>query len=136
MKIALLKYCLLACLLSFAVPSFSQEADKGVQRQVFTTVEQMPSFPGGKNALNKYIKKNLRYPAKSMKHATEGKIVVRFIVEPDGSLTNIEIIRSMNPECDKAALKAVEKMPKWDPGMEKGVFVASYYTLPITFAMH
>ena len=136
MKGILLKYCFLAFLLAYGGTAFSQEANGGMQRQVFTTVDQMPSFPGGKNALNKYIRKNLRYPAKSMKKAMEGKVVVRFIVEPDGSLTNAEVIRSMSPECDKAALNAIEKMPKWDPGMEKGVFVASYYTLPITFAMH
>ena len=71
-----------------------------------------------------------------MKKATEGRVVLRFIIEPDGELTHAEVIQSMNPECDNAALNIISKMPKWDPAMQGGVFVAAYYTLPITFAIH
>jgi protein TonB len=133
---AFLKYGLLSFLLLYAGISFSQQDKKDIPREVFTTAEQMPSFPGGKNALNKYIQKHLRYPEKSMKHAAQGKVVLRFIVEPDGSITHAEVLRGMDSECDKVALKAIQEMPKWDPGMQHGVFVAVYYTLPITFAMH
>jgi len=129
------KYVFALILLCAAKPLLAQN-QKEIPREVFTTTEQAPSFPGGKNALNKYIKKHLRYPPKSMKTATEGKVVLRFIVEPDGKLSNAEVIRSMNPECDKAALEVIKEMPKWDPAMQGGVFVAAYYTLPITFAMH
>lgn len=130
------KYGLILLLIFVTGNAFSQEAKKELHREVFTTAEQMPSFPGGRDALNKYIQKHLRYPAKSMKKAIEGRVVLRFIIEPDGELTHAEVIQSMNPECDKAALDIVSKMPKWDPAMQNGAFVAAYYTLPITFAMH
>ena len=136
MKAVLHKYVFILLLVAFAINSSAQKVVKEVSREVFTVAEQMPSFPGGKDALNKYIRKHLRYPAKAMKDAEEGRVILRFIIEPDGQLTHATVIQSMNPECDKAALSIVQKMPKWDPAMQNGVFVAAYYTLPITFAMH
>jgi protein TonB len=127
---------LLLFLLSYAGISFSKQDNKQISREAFTTAEQMPTFPGGKNALTKYIKRHLQYPEKAMKNAVEGKVVLRFIVGADGTVSNIEVVQSLNAECDKEALSVIERMPKWDPGMQNGAFVSVYYTLPITFAMH
>ena len=91
----------------------------------------MPSFPGGEGDLNKYINKHLKYPEKVM----QGKVIVRFIVEPDGHISNAKIMKSLNAACDQAALKVINNMPPWDPGMQNGTFVAVYYNLPITFAL-
>jgi len=129
-------FLLLLFLLLCAGISFSRQTQEALPRKVFTAVEQMPTFPGGKDALNKYIRKHLKYPKAAMKNAVEGKVVLRFIVEADGSISNVEVIRGIDGDCDHEAIRVVEEMPKWDPGMQNGVFVATYYTLPITFAMH
>lgn len=127
---------LLLFLLSYAGISFSKQDNKQISREAFTTAEQMPTFPGGKSALNKYIERHLRYPEKAMKNALEGKVVLRFIVGADGTVSNIEVVKRLSTECDEEAVSVIEKMPKWDPGMQNGAFVSVYYTLPITFAMH
>jgi periplasmic protein TonB len=133
MKHLLLKYGLCLLLLLYAGFSFSQE--KKAPSEVYTIAEQMPSFPGGKGALSKYISKHLRYPESAMKNAVHGKVVVRFIVAADGSIAHPEILSSLDADCDKEALRVVSEIPKWDPGMQNGNFVAVYYNLPITFAM-
>jgi len=134
MKYTFWRYAVCLFLLSQAGFSFSQESRKQ-SREVYTTATQMASFPGGKDALNRYINKHLRYPKTAMKNAVQGKVVIRFIVEADGSITNAKVVRSLHAECDKEALKVIKEMPKWDPGMQNGRFVAVYYNLPITFAM-
>lgn len=135
MKHIILKYGICLFLLSQAGICFSKQESKKDTATVYTTAEQMPSFPGGKDAMSKYIRKHLRYPKTAMKNAVHGKVVVRFVVEKDGSITNATIINSLDPDCDKEALRVINAMPKWDPGMQNGAFVAVYYNLPITFAM-
>jgi protein TonB len=135
MKWLLFKYGLCLFLLLQAGICFSQQEVKKQSAEVYTTAEQMPSFPGGKDAMSKYIRKHLRYPNSAMKNAVHGKVVVRFVVEADGSITHTEIISGLDGDCDKEALRVVSEMPKWDPGMQNGNFVAVYYNLPITFAM-
>jgi protein TonB len=135
MKQTFFKYGICLFLLLQAGISFSQQEEKKQHVTVYTTAEQMPSFPGGKDALSKYMRKHLRYPKSAMKNAVHGKVVVRFVVEADGSITHAEIISSLDSACDKEALRVVRGMPKWDPGMQNGNFVAVYYNLPITFAM-
>lgn len=134
MRYAFWKYGICLFLLSQAGISFAQQS-KSEQGNIYTAAEQMPSFPGGKDALNKYIRKHLRYPKAAMKNATQGKVVVRFVVEADGSISHATIVRSLDAACDKEALRVIREMPKWDPGMQNGHFVAVYYNLPITFAM-
>lgn len=131
----MLKYGFCLFLLLYAGISFSKQESKKDTAEIYTTAEQMPSFPGGKDALSKYIRKQLHYPKTAMKNGVQGKVVVRFVVEKDGSITNANIISSLGPDCDKEALRVINAMPKWDPGMQNGVFVAVYYNLPITFAM-
>ncbi len=122
-------------LLSCAGISFAQDAGNKIPRQVFTDVEQAPGFPGGSDALKLYLAKKIRYPKNAYKNDIEGKVVVRFIVEPDGSIANPEILQSLDPECDEETLRVVRKMPMWNPGRQNGAFVAVYYTLPVTFSL-
>lgn len=115
--------------------AFSQEATvQSVQREVFTTVEQMPEFPGGNSALFKYLSKKIKYPKKAKKEKTEGKVVVRFIVEPDGVLSNPVVLSKIGHGCEEEILRVIDKMPRWNPGRQNGSFVAVYYTLPISFS--
>jgi TonB family protein len=96
-------------------------------------VEQMPDFPGGRQALLSYIKANLKYPYTAIEKHLEGKVFVQFIVRPDGTLSNICIIKGVDPVLDKAAYSIVRNMPKWKPGMQNGLPVSVQFTIPINF---
>ncbi len=127
--------CLLFLLFGAGI-SFAQEATIKIPRQIFTTVEQAPEFPGGNDALKQYLAKKIRYPKSAYQKDIEGKVVVRFIVEPDGSISDPEIINSLDPDCDKETLRVIGKMPRWHPGRQNGAFVAAYYVLPVSFRLH
>jgi len=101
----------------------------------FITVEQPPYYEGGDKALMKWLSENLVYPAEASERGVQGVVVLRFVIGPDGSVGNIEILRSLDPSCDKAAVRVVEKMKKWNPGKQNGQAVSVYYTLPIRFVL-
>ena len=101
-------------------------------RQVFTIVEEMPQFPGGVEELLKFIRTTMRYPVTTGDNI-EGRVTVLFTVNEDGSLSDIEVVRSLDPLLDKEAVRIVEAMPKWTPGKQDGAIVAAKYTVPITF---
>ena len=100
---------------------------------VFEVVEQMPVFPGGMEALVHYMSNNVRYPAEAQKDKVQGRVVVSFIVGKTGSIRNVHVIRSINPALDAEAIRAVEAMPEWTPGMQDGKAVAVKYTMPVMF---
>lgn len=115
--------------------SFARKQDEKIPRQVFTSVEQMPEFPGAPGDFNRFLSDHLRYPKKARKKNIQGKVQVRFIVEPDGRISNPEIIHSLDPYCDKETLRVIRKMPRWHPGRQNGAFVAVYYTIPVSFKL-
>ncbi len=96
-------------------------------------LDSQPEFPGGITNLVKYLQNNLRYPASALKSKTEGKVVVRFIVDTNGKMSESEIIRSVSPELDAEALRVLSEMPDWTPGMLDGKPVECHYVLPVTF---
>lgn len=99
------------------------------------SVEVMPNFPGGEKAMQKFIKKNLRYPEVDAKKGIQGQTFIRFIVTQTGKITNVSIIHSLSPGCDAEAVRVVNLMPKWKPGTQKGKPAKVYYTLPFEFRM-
>lgn len=101
----------------------------------FQSVEQMPQFPGGDAELLRYVSSNLRYPTIAAENGVEGLVVVRFVVNKDGVVSDAEILRSLDPSCDKEAQRVVRSMPKWVPGKQNGRNVAVYYTLPVRFQL-
>jgi protein TonB len=101
------------------------------KNKIYDVVEQMPKFPGDVEALFKFISENLKYP--NTESCVEGKVILRFVVEKDGSVSNPEIIRSLDPAFDREALRIVNMMPKWIAGKQNGENVAVWFTLPITF---
>jgi protein TonB len=113
----------------------AEQEQHTISREVFTHAEQMPDFPGGKAALSKYLSKNIKYPEEAYKHNIQGKVHVRFIVETDGSISDIRIQKGLSHGCDEETLRVLKKMPKWNPGMQNGAFVAVYYNLPVTFSL-
>ena len=98
-------------------------------------VEQMPEFPGGIKELMDYLGTNVKYPENAMKKNVQGRVVVQFVVEKDGSLSEASVIRSIDPDLDAEALRVVQTMPKWKPGMQKGQAVRVKYTLPVSFKL-
>ncbi len=101
----------------------------------FDVVEQMPEFPGGAVAMMEYLSKNVRYPAEAYKKNIQGRVIATFVVEKDGSIADARVVRSIDPLLDAEALRVVNAMPQWTPGMHRGKAVRVKYTLPITFKL-
>jgi TonB family protein len=101
--------------------------------KVYDVVEQMPSFPGGYDALSAYIKDNLKYPPEHIESCIQGRVVVCFIVEKDGSTSNIKVVKSIEPALDKEAIRLTKSMPRWNPGKQNGQVVRVKYYIPVIF---
>lgn len=108
---------------------------KGGRDYVFDTVEQMPSFPGGTEALLSWISNNLKYPVKAEENGVQGRVVCSFVVDRDGSIQDIQVVKSIDPSLDAEAIRLLNSMPKWTPGMQNGVSVRTKFTLPFTFRL-
>lgn len=106
-----------------------------MNEQVFTVVEKMPSFPGGDAELLKYIAKNIKYPKESQDNGEQGRVICSFIVGRDGSVNNPEVLRGVTPLLNEEAVRVINTMPRWNPGMQRGKAVAVKYTVPITFRL-
>jgi len=102
----------------------------------FVHVEQMPHFPGGEKELMSYLSSNIKYPVTSQETGTQGTVVLRFVVGKDGNIRDVTILRSLDPSCDKEAVRVVKSMPQWTPGRQNGNPVAVYYTLPVRFKLN
>ena len=108
---------------------------KEEETKIFTVVEQMPSFPGGEAALMQYLSKNIKYPPFAEENNIQGRVICTFVVERDGSVSDIRIARSVDPSLDKEAIRVVSGMPRWIPGRQNGQMVRVKYTLPVTFRL-
>ncbi len=110
--------------------------DKGTGDEIFMVVEQMPEPEGGMQAVYKFISKNLKYPAKAQRMSIEGSVFVSFVVERDGSIADIQILKGIDPDCDREAARVVGKMPPWKPGKQSGRPVRVKFVLPIKFKLN
>ena len=111
------------------------EKPKEEETKVFDVVEQMPQFPGGPNALFEYLSKNIKYPVVAEENGIQGRVIVTFVVERDGSITDVKVVKSVDPSLDKEAQRVVKSMPKWIPGKQNGSPVRVKYTVPVTFKL-
>ena len=102
---------------------------------VYQVIEQMPQYPGGESELMSYIAKNLKYPVIAQENGIQGKVILRFVVSKSGVVDKIEVVRSLDPACDKEAVRVVKTLQRWIPGKQNGVNVSVYYTLPIAFKL-
>ena len=109
---------------------------KDTTQTIYEEVEDMPRFPGGEAALMKFLGDNICYPAKAVEKGTHGRVVLRFVVTPDGSIANVEVVKPLDSSfCDDEAVRVIKKMPKWIPGKQNGKPVYAYFSLPVTFRM-
>lgn len=104
-------------------------------QKVFDTVDQMPEYPGGMQAMIEFLHANMKYPEDAAKQKVEGRVMVQFVVETDGSVSDVHVARQVFPSLDAEAIRVVQAMPKWTPGKEKGRLVRVKYNLPIVFRM-
>ena len=111
------------------------EPPKVEEEKVFDVVEQMPSFPGGTTALMKFLNENIHYPVVAQENGVQGRVVVSFVVERDGHITDVQIARSVDPSLDKEAQRVVKSMPKWIPGKQNGSAVRVKFNVPVSFRL-
>ncbi|MBX7140594.1 MAG: TonB family protein [Chitinophagales bacterium] len=114
-----------------AAPAVVEEA----KPQIFTYVEQMPDFPGGQTELMKYLQKNLRYPPAARENGIEGRVVLQFVVDEQGTISDIQVLRDIGGGCAEEAVRVVKNMPPWKPGKQNGNPVKVYFKLPVTFKL-
>ena len=106
-----------------------------VEQEIFKIVEEMPSFPGGEAKLMEYVGKNIKYPQIARETGIQGRVFVNFVVEPDGSVSNVTVLRGIGGGCDEEAMRVVKNMPKWKPGKQRGKAVRVQYMLPVNFRL-
>ena len=114
-------------------PSKSEKPESTEGETIFRSVEQMPQFPGGEAALMKYIDNHIKYPANAAKNNIQGRVIVQFVVRKDGSVGKVKVVRSVDKDLDKEAVRVVKSLPKFTPGRQNGQVVSVWYTLPVTF---
>ena len=106
-----------------------------VSTKVFDVVEEMPSFPGGQGALMAFLSSNIKYPVVAQENGVQGRVIVGFVVERDGSISDVRVMRSVDPSLDREAQRVVKAMPKWKPGKQNGSAVRVKYTVPVVFRL-
>ena len=111
------------------------EPPKVEETKVFDVVEQMPSLPGGQGALMQWLASNIKYPVVAEENGVQGRVVCTFVVERDGSITDVKVVRGVDPSLDKEAVRVLKQMPSWIPGKQNGSAVRVKYTVPVTFKL-
>lgn len=129
-----LKVALMMLVLLFSFMTSTAQTKKN--NMVYDVVEVMPQFPGGQIAMLKYIMENIKYPKQIMEEGIQGRVTVSFIVEKDGRVSNVRLLRSVQPSLDKEAIRVVKSMPKWTPGKQNGKPVRVRFNLPVMFKLN
>jgi protein TonB len=106
-----------------------------VEQEIFQIVEEMPAYPGGDQKLMEFIAKGIKYPQIARETGIQGRVFVGFVVEPDGSVSNVKVLRGIGGGCDEEAMRVVKSMPKWKPGKQRGKAVRVSYMLPVNFKL-
>ena len=111
------------------------EEEEIVEAEIFKVVEEMPEFPGGAAKMMEYIQKNITYPMMARESDIQGRVFVNFVVEPNGEISNVEVLRGIGGGCDEEAVRVVKSMPNWKPGKQRGSAVRCAFTVPIIFKL-
>jgi TonB family protein len=118
------------------IPSFSTDTVPAKDNKIFTAIEQVPQFPGGINAFYEFLASNIQYPADSRKRASQGRVIISFVVEKDGSLTNIHTVRGVDSSINAEAVRVIKLSPRWSPGIQNGHLARVAYSVPIAFTLN
>jgi protein TonB len=126
---------LVALMMAFGFSTASAQKTVVSQKneKVFDVVEQMPEYPGGMQALFEFLSQNIKYPEDAQKQKVEGRVIATFVVETDGSISNIEVVKHAFPSLDAEAVRVLSAMPNWTPGKQSGKVVRVKYTVPLNF---
>lgn len=112
-----------------------QVIEQPKEAEIFTVVEENPQFPGGDAELYRYLAENIKYPEEAKELVIQGRVFVNFVVEPDGSISNVRVLRGIGGGCDEEAIRVVKSMPKWTPGKQRGQPVRVSFNLPVKFTL-
>jgi len=113
----------------------SDDEEEVDEAEIFTVVESMPSFPGGMGELMKFLSQNINYPTLAKESGIQGRVFINFVVEPNGKISNVKVLRGIGGGCDEEAVRVVKSMPKWSPGKQRGKPVRVSYNLPVKFTL-
>lgn len=119
----------------YTKPDLPDDIDHGNSDEPFVLVENMPEFPGGEGALFEFLGKNLKYPRFAVENEIQGTVHVTFVVERDGNITGVQILRGIGGGCDEEAVRVIRNMPKWSPGKQRGIPVRVQFNLPVKFSL-
>lgn len=131
-KLILMSFMAVCCLMT---ANAQKTVVSQTNQKVYDKVEQMPEYPGGMPAMIEFLQTNIKYPEDAVKQKVEGRVMVQFVVETDGSISDVHVAKQVFPSLDAEAIRVVQVMPKWMPGREKGKVVRVKYNLPIVFRM-
>ena len=131
-KLILMSFMAICCLMT---ANAQKTVVSQTNQKVYDEVEQMPEYPGGMPAMIEFLQTNIKYPEDAVKQKVEGRVMVQFVVETDGSISDVHVAKQVFPSLDAEAIRVVQVMPKWVPGREKGKVVRVKYNLPIVFRM-
>lgn len=109
--------------------------EEEVTEEIFVVVEEQPEFPGGNAAMMKFLSDNIRYPVIAQENGIQGRVICNFVVERDGSITDAQVVRGVDPSLDREAIRVIQQMPKWKPGKQRGSAVRVRFTLPVVFRL-
>ena len=120
---------------SYTPPPPPKPVEEEATEEIFVVVEQQPEFPGGMSALMKFLGDNIKYPVIAQENGIQGRVITNFVVERDGSITDVQVVRGQDPSLDKEAVRVIQTMPRWKPGQQRGKAVRVRFTLPVVFRL-
>ncbi len=120
---------------TYVPPPPPKPKQEEVTDEIFVVVEDQPAFPGGNAAMMKFLSDNIKYPVIAQENGIQGRVICNFVVEKDGSITDVQVVRGVDPSLDREAVRVVQQMPRWKPGKQRGQAVRVRFTLPVVFRL-
>lgn len=120
---------------TYVPPPPPKPKQEEVTEEIFVVVEDQPLFPGGNAAMMKFLSENIKYPVIAQENGIQGRVICNFVVEKDGSITDVQVVRGVDPSLDKEAVRVIQQMPRWKPGKQRGQAVRVRFTLPVVFRL-
>ncbi len=120
---------------TYTPPPPPKPVEEEATEEIFVVVEKQPVFPGGTTALMKFLGDNIKYPVIAQENGIQGRVITNFVVERDGSISDVQVVRGQDPSLDREAVRVIKTMPKWTPGQQRGKAVRVRFTLPVVFRL-